>query len=159
MCLGVGLWFNFIGAELHKSVYPFLSSGLGSLGSLFSQVSSLPLSLFFWGSHNTHMAHLIMSHGPLGSLQFSSLYFLFAFLSQWFQMTCLQVHCQFSFAWSSTLLNPSSEFFNSVTLFRSRMCLILIVSCLILSFCSHIIFMLQLVVYLCSLLVPCTFLR
>lgn len=124
-CLGVGLWFNLIGVECHKIVCPFLSSNLGGFGSLFFQISFLPFSLFSLDFHNAFMAHLMISHSPLGSLQFSSLCFLFdpvSMISNDLPSSSLTVF----FCLSSRLLNPSSEFFNSViTLFSSRICLII----------------------------------
>ena len=74
-------------------VCPFLSSDLESFWLLFHQISSLCLSLFpFWDFPNVYMVHLMVSHSPLGAHQFSSFCFLFAPLSQWFQMTFLHVH-------------------------------------------------------------------
>lgn len=64
---------------------------------------------------------LIVSHNPLGSLHFSSL-FLFAPLIRWFQMTFKFTD---SFACSNVLLNPFIELFNLVVFFSSRICLVL----------------------------------
>ena len=109
-CLVVGLWFNHSGVEIYKTKYPFLSSDLGSSRSLFFQISFLPFSLFsILNSHNVYMVHLITSHSPLGSFQFSSLYFLLLLWFNDFKWPFFKVIDCFLLP-----IKSASELFNSV---------------------------------------------
>ena len=113
-----------------------INSDMGGFKSSFLQIFFLLLSvLSFWFSYNAHVGELMVSHK---SLELCALHF--SAQTGLFQFFYIQVY--FSSA-SSNILNPFSVFFHVIVLFSSRisMWFLFIISLLIFSFCSYIIFL------------------
>ena len=93
----------------------------------------------FWFSYNAHIGEFVVSHKSLG---LCALHFLFCF-SDWIISIFLYSSLLIFSSASSNMLNPFSVFFHVIVLFSSRisMWFLFIISLLIFSFCSYIIFL------------------